>query len=241
MSPEIDWARVVAVWAAGGRTPATIGVYLYWARRFVAHCRALRRDPIAELTLTAARRVMMLDPPRRTGGTFGHTPLIAARALGCALAALGFSVPKWTGERPVRRRPALIERFLEHRSRYRGIVERTRQLDGRYAPAFIKFLVSRRRTVRTMRIVDIDAFVISCAKTLRAKTVAGICSALRSFLRYLHMVGASKVNLALHVASPRVRAIEAPLEPYRGAPFVESSARSTPRPPLACATRRSSS
>jgi integrase/recombinase XerD len=64
--------------------------------------------------------------------------------------------------------------------------------------------------VRTIRIVDIDAFVISRSKRLTAKTVAGLCSALRTFLRYLHMVGLVRRDLAMHVAAPRLRSMDRP-------------------------------
>lgn len=210
MSPTIDWSRISALWAASGRTPDTIAVYLYWARRFDEHCRARGRDPVAHLTLESVRQIARADGPRRRGSALGRMPLVATRALSCALAALGYSVPKWSSSRPPIRQIPLIERYVQHRSRYRGVVLKTSDFNARCATAFVSFLATRGRTVRTIRIVDIDAFVISQSKTFTAKTVAGICSALRAFLRYLHMVGVAEVDFATHVASPRVRAVDRP-------------------------------
>jgi integrase/recombinase XerD len=137
-------------------------------------------------------------------------PFTAARALSCALAALGYAVPTWSASRPEVRPTPLVERYLQHRLQYRGIARRTHRFESQCATTLLGFLTACGRTVRTIRIVDIDAFVISRSKMFTAKTVAGICSALRAFLRYLHMVGLTAVDLAAHVASPRVRSVDRP-------------------------------
>jgi site-specific recombinase XerD len=97
-----------------------------------------------------------------------------------------------------------------HRLRYRGVAQRTLHFDAQCATTFLKFLATRRRTVQTTRIVDIDAFVISRSKTLTVKTIAGICSALRAFLRYLHMIGLIGTDLSVHVAAPMLRSVDRP-------------------------------
>lgn len=209
VTATIDWGRVAALWAAAGRTQNTVAMYLYWARRFEKYCQAQDLDPIEHLTLDAVRRINKADPPRRRGATFGRTPIVAVRALACALAALGHVVPPWSGRRLIRW-PPLIERYLEHRSRYRGVAAKTRGFNGKCAAAFMKFIATRRRTVRTVRIVDIDAFVISRTRMFTTKTVAGVCRALRSFLRYLHVAGLIKADLAVHVMSPRLRTLDRP-------------------------------
>jgi integrase/recombinase XerD len=212
MSQTFDWARVTALWEKSGRTPATIAVYLYWTRRFDAHCRALGHDPIAYLTLKHVRRVVAGYQSRRKGSSkSGNVPFTAVRALSCALAALGYSVPEWAPASPVPRQIVLVERYLRYRLRHRGIKKKTIRFNGQCAMEFIRFVRRRRRTMRTIRIVDIDAFVMSRSKMFTAKTVAGICSALRTFLRYLHMVGLIAVDLAVHVASPVVRSVDRPV------------------------------
>lgn len=210
MSSTIDWRRVAASWKAGGRTPATIEVYLYWARRFVAQCRTRGLEPVQHLTVAGVRRIVESEGPRRPGASLPRIAVTAVRALSCALAALGQAVPTWCTRRPEARRTALIERYLQHRARYRGVVKKTLEFNAQCATAFLGFVAARRRTLGTVRIIDVDAFVISRAKLFAAKTVAGICSALRAFLRYLHMVGVIDVQLATHVASPRVRSVDSP-------------------------------
>jgi integrase/recombinase XerD len=210
MSHAIDWKQVAALWKRSERTEGTIGVYLYWARRFDSHCQAKGIDTVASLTLKDVRRMMATYSQRRKGARLGRLPLVATRALGCALRALGYDVPEWVRVRSPPRRIALIESYIEHELRHRGIAERTSRFDAECARVFLEFVRRRRRTVRTIRITDIDAFVISRCKLYVAKTVARICSALRSFLRYLHLTGLTSIDLTVHVASPVVRSVDSP-------------------------------
>jgi integrase/recombinase XerD len=211
MSSEIDWDRVASLWSASGRTAGTVAVYLRAARRFVAHCRRRRRDPIAHLTLAGVTRAAgeyNRHPDAR--GDPGRAPRIAARALSCAPAAIGHALPQWS---PPRRAPVhapLIRRFLEHRRRYRGVAEVTLRRDAQLATTFVAFLARRGRRIRSVRIVDVDAFVESNAIRFKAKTVAGICSGLRAFLRYLQMAGLMTADLAALVIAPQVRAVDRP-------------------------------
>jgi len=210
MSPSIDWAPVAAIWAASGRTPATISKYLYWARRFDAYCRTRGWDPISRLTSRDARRIGDAYPRCRVGSERGNSPVVPVRALSCALAALGHSVPPWSATRAEPRLAPLVERYVRHRLRYRGVTAKASRFDARCAAAFIGYLARRGRTVRTLRILDIDDFVIANSKRLAPKSLAAICSSLRAFLRYVHLAGVAEVDLAAHVASPRVRAADAP-------------------------------
>lgn len=211
MVATIDWGRVTKLWAASGRTPLTIGTYLYWARRFEAHSRASGRDPIARLTVEDVRRFAKTIGLRRSAGS-GREPVVegAARALSYALAALGHSVPTWSSARPAPRLIPSVERYIQHRLRHRGISKRTSRIDALCVTTFMRFLTTRRRNLRTIRIVDIDAFVLSRSKVFAANTLAGMCSTLRAFLRYLHLIGVTETDFATHVAAPRVRAADRP-------------------------------
>lgn len=208
---EIDWNRVALLWSASGRTAGTVAVYLQAARRFVGHCRRRRRDPIAQLTRTGVNRAAGEYPRRRDArGDPGRFPRIAGRALSCALTAMGYALPQWS---PPRQEPVhgpLIRRFLEHRRRYRGVAAVTLRHEAKWATTFMAFLAQRGRRVRSVRIDDVDAFVESIALRFKAKTVAGICSALRAFLRYLQMVGHTTADLASLVIAPQVRAVDRP-------------------------------
>jgi len=56
----------------------------------------------------------------------------------------------------------------------------------------------------------IDQFILEVSSGLAAKTVAGICSALRSFLRFLHATGSTPNDLAASVLMPLVRRAQPP-------------------------------
>jgi integrase/recombinase XerD len=211
MWSTVDWDRVVSLWRASGRSRGTVAVYLQAARRFVQHCRRRRRDPIAHLTRDGVRRAAR-EYSRRRGahGDPARPACIAARALSCALIALGRAVPPWSTPWPAPARTPLVTRFLEHRERYRGVVTTTLRREGQCATTFMTFVTRRGRRVRGIRVVDVDAFVSSIAGRYKAKTVAGLCSALRAFLRYLHVAGLATTDLSALVVAPRVRAIDRP-------------------------------
>jgi integrase len=59
-------------------------------------------------------------------------------------------------------------------------------------------------------LADTDAFVASLLDDLGRKTVAGMCSSLRSFLRFLHATGRLPHDLASSVIGPQVRSADRP-------------------------------
>jgi site-specific recombinase XerD len=67
----------------------------------------------------------------------------------------------------------------------------------------LKWLRRRRLPLRSLTSRQIDAFVLDLSSRLAAKTVAGICSALRSLLRFLHATGATSKDMAACVLMPR--------------------------------------
>jgi integrase/recombinase XerD len=211
MSSTIDWDQVASLWLASGRSRGTVAVYLQAARRFVRHCQRRSRDPVAHLTRDKVRRAAR-EYSRRRGarGDPARPACIAARALSCALTVLGRAVPQWSTPPPAAAYAPLVTRFLEHRQHYRGIATKTLRREGQCATTFLAFLSRRGRSVRGLRVVDVDAFVGSMAGRYKAKTVAGICSALRAFLRYLQVVGLATTDFSALVVAPRVRAVDRP-------------------------------
>jgi site-specific recombinase XerD len=128
----------------------------------------------------------------------------------CALAALGVQVPKWSPSRPDPDRPPVVAGFVGHRLRYRGVTEKTARLEAWHITIFLKFLASRRRNARTVRLADVDAYLLARSKTWSLKTVAGACNALRAFLRYLYMVQLLRADLSAHVVRPKIRTVDRP-------------------------------
>lgn len=209
MSSWIDWTRVEALWKASGRTSSTRTAYLYAGRRFERECRKRGRDTIAHLT--RQRAFALADAcGLKAEGSSRPQFVGAARALSCALAALGVLVPEWSRARRGPLRPRIVERFVQHRLRYRGVTETTARLEAGHVALFLKFLDAPRRNARTVRLDDVDAFVLVRSKTWSLKTIAIACNALRAFLRYLFMVRLLRADLSVHVARPKIRSVDRP-------------------------------
>lgn len=209
---SIDWKGVVGIWRRSGRTPGTIALYTYWARRYVDHCSAHGKAPVACLRRRDVEQVVARGKSGygRRGWGGGRIGVVATRALSCALVALGHEVPGWEDLPSARRLAPVLRDFVEHRVRYRGIAASTVPGEVAYATSFIKFLRDRGRRVRAVRLVDVDAFILKCASHWTPKTVAGVCSALRAFLRFLHASGRLRFDLASSVVAPRVRSLDRP-------------------------------
>jgi site-specific recombinase XerD len=125
---------------------------------------------------------------------------------------MGAQVPTWRGPSP-RSTPTLsviVRGFVEYRLRHRGVAKQTTWIDARVASAFLGLLRSRGRRVADTRVVDLDDFVLKLAAKLAPRTVAGDCSTLRAFLRYLHATGRLPADLAACVAAPRIRRLDRP-------------------------------
>lgn len=208
--------EVIDVWRSGGLTWGTIAVYLGWVRRWRAHWRTRGRcaDDVRRLTLAAVRRfVSTLVGPRlhhRVGAASRAAARNSLHAWSSALQKLGVAVPCWRPVRPPKQLPELLQSYVEHRRSHRGVAPRTIRHDVDVASAFLEILRARRRTIATMRIADIDAFVDGLLDRLAAVTVADRCSSLRAFLRFLRATGRLRQDFATAVVGPRVRVAARP-------------------------------
>ncbi|HEX7273209.1 MAG TPA: tyrosine-type recombinase/integrase [Casimicrobiaceae bacterium] len=204
--------RVVELWRCSGRTPKTVQQYLQWVRRFRAAFvdRAevdgpmLTRDRV-DAFAAAYSRARRSDPDiaRRCAR---H----ALRAWACALGSLGFAVPPWVPPPGPRALSPMLTRFVEYRLKHGGVAPATARSEPRYVANFLAFLRKRGRRPDAVRIVDIDEFVAACSSRMTRKTVAGICSALRAFLRFRFAVGRLRHDLAPSVVAPRIRSADRP-------------------------------
>jgi integrase/recombinase XerD len=208
MGLQIDWERVAALWAGSGHHPTTIAKNMYWARRFVDYCASRNRDPTADLTRSRATQIFARTRRRHRrhrGAT--HSALSAIHALSCALASLGHTVPAWVAPRQVADSVSapLLREFVAYRQKHGGIARSTAKSDVYCATQFLGFLQSRGRRIRQVRVVDIDAFIATCAAHWALSSVRGAASSLRGFLRFLHATARIRQDLAAHVATPRLR------------------------------------
>lgn len=191
-----------SIWRASGRTSATIDVYSTWARRFVDYCLGKGLDPIAHLTQEFAERFRVEGCQRRKFlrrrrlKPVVRLAIVAPRALSCALGALGHTVPQWRPPPAPPRVSPLVRAFVAYRVKHRGIAKTTIRADVAIASKFLSFLRVHGRSPASMRVNEIDGFVLGLASKCTRKTVAGNCSTLRAFLRFLHLSGRVHADLA---------------------------------------------
>lgn len=200
---------VIEVWRAGGLQWSTIAVYLGWVRRWRAHCGARRIDELQHLTLPGVATYTSTLIGRRKGRLVGPACReVVANSLhgwSCALQKLGEVVPVWRRSPLAPGLPPLLETYAEHRRAHRGVAPGTIRHDVSVASGFLASLRARHRSISTMRIADIDAFVDSALDRFAPATVSDRCSSLRAFLRFLRSTGRLRRDLADIVVGPRVR------------------------------------
>jgi len=84
--------------------------------------------------------------------------------------------------------------------------------------AFDRYRRRRRAADKPIRLSEIDAYVVTCRRRFARKTVASICSTLRSYLRFLYATGAMDTDLAASVMAPIIRTAE---RPHRALPWAD--------------------
>lgn len=195
-------------WRTNGLKQGSIALYVRWVRRFQT-CSAqgsavadqrLTRDSVVDFVHRYARQ----QGPH--SGATGSSARVALHAWSMALAALGYEVPAWAPTVPPSgpRDPLLIE-FAEHQRRHRGIAECSIATQLNHTAAYLAFLRRRHRPIDRTQLRDVDAFVVLSRERLAPVTVAGICSSLRAFLRFLHATSRLHSDLAASVAAPIIR------------------------------------
>jgi integrase/recombinase XerD len=206
--------QVVHAWREAGLGNGTIAVYLCSVRQFRAYCHKEGTDEIGRLTradvMAYARSYVGSRRGRRVKEWSRHTARNALHAWSCALQTLGVRVPPWPSVSAPRRWPALVDAYGEYRRSHRGVAAATLERDMKLASDFLEALRSRSRSIAAMQITDIDSFVERLLVRLSRRTVAGLCSSLRSFLRFLRATGRVQRDLAPLVVGPRFRHDERP-------------------------------
>jgi site-specific recombinase XerD len=70
---------------------------------------------------------------------------------------------------------------------------------------FLRWLTRHRLRLASITTVHLDRYVFELSSRLAPKTVAGICSVLRSLLRFLHATGATAKDMSAGLLMPRLR------------------------------------
>jgi len=132
------------------------------------------------------------------------------------LAALGRQVPAWV---PPKTGPfdEILVPYRGFRRRWRGVMESSLRPECDAATRFMKWMRRRRQSLRSITHRHLDRFVLDLSSRLATRTVAGICSGLRSFLRFLYSTGVTSKEMAGSVLMPRLRRCSQPprVRPWR--------------------------
>ena len=201
--------EVIRVWRKNRciSEPA-IAVYRQWIPRFMDYCNSKRLNWRTELTVAGVMRFSKwyarsrdIDVERAL-----HSARSALRAWSDGLQRLGETLPPWrpTTEPSQSQLPFLRE-FAAYMREHRGSPESTIHKKITHTEGLLEFLRHRRRRVVDLRLSDLDAYVVKCAKRYAPVTVCDVCSTLRSFTRFLRASGRIPVDLAPSVLSPVVR------------------------------------
>lgn len=209
---DSTFSEVERVWRENRcLTERTIAAYRSCAKEFVEYCRERHLQPRMELTWMGATRFIGREEWKDLGAESLKNRRTALHRWAEALQVLGESLPPWRPGvriRPGRAMPkcsALLEEYAEHMRRFRGTSARTVKVQRFHLEHLLAFLRRRRRSVRQIRLIDVDALMSERSRRWSLRTLADLCVALRGFLRFLHLTGRLKVDLSRGVLSPQTR------------------------------------
>jgi site-specific recombinase XerD len=209
-------AEVVGVWRADRcLADSTARSYLDWIKRFRAYCGERRLDERTELTLEGSRRFIAWYARRRgldpgAGGSCSNASA-ALLSLSRAYQVLCLDPPLWTAA--AARRPAaspLLRAFEAHLLDQRGNAQSTVRLMLTQVAQLLIYLSERGVRWRTMKLTDVDAFLVACSGCYARATTANIACSVRAFMRFLLATGRSKTDLSASVVAPVLRKHEQP-------------------------------
>ncbi len=204
-------ARVIEIWRGNGRRESTIAVYLRWVREYeklLASCDApdlqLTRQGVATFAraYSEARGIDKINAER--------CARFALKAWSFGLRMAGYSVPEWETKPQRARLPLVLAEYKDFRWRHAGVAQSTIRRDLALLPAFLRHVRYPTRSLEDLLLKDIDDFVTEAGIRWSRKTVARLCTTLRTFLRFLHHRGYLSHDLASSVTAPVVRAAERP-------------------------------
>jgi integrase/recombinase XerD len=200
--------EVIEFWRRNGLKPGTAAVYGHWIRAFRKYCRQRKLKELHELTLAGSRRFASYytrhHQMRRPAALEWARDALHAWSHG--LGASGFNVPVWKPSFPPQLAPVpLVRQFIDYRRRHAGRSVSTLRQDQRTSLELLEFLRSRNRTCRTVRLPDIDAFALKLRRRMGVIALARQLTSARAFLRFLHVSGRLRFDLAASVVKPSLK------------------------------------
>jgi len=195
--------------------------YEHWIRRFARYCEVNSFDQRSELTESGVARFARWwrSHGSRRRGQLKHaiaSSHTALHAWACALTTLGERLPAWRSES--RAIDLKFRQFADYLFGVRGNRPSSIHLMVAQLTALDVYRRSRGTAAKPLCLPEIDEYVVDCSRRYARSTVGGICSAIRTYLRFLHVTGVSDLDLAKSVLGPTVRFAE---RPYRTLPWVD--------------------
>jgi integrase/recombinase XerD len=187
--------------------------YLRWIKWFRFYVARHGLDERTELTLEGAHRFALwyvqhrhLNPKR-----LDNKARTALHALSRVYQMMELNPPTWHVPRPPSP-PAsrVLQEYADHLLHHRGNPAATVQKKLDHVERLLEHLAENSKTWLTMGLVDIDNFLMKCARRLSHSTVADIAGCVRSFSRFLLASGRISIALADSVISPAQRRFERP-------------------------------
>ncbi len=206
-------ALVAGVWHDTGLTNSTIRHHLKCVDRYRSHCCRLGVNEVSRLTRCSVDRFARAYARRRGRDVAQcvEEARSSVHAWAKAVAVLGLPVPDWF--QPKRRGPIdeALARYCEFGRKWRGVKDTTLHRECEVIGQFLRWLRHRRRPLSSITLATIDGFLVDVAKTSTPVTLIGVCSRLRSFLRFLHATHVIPIDLAPSVLAPLGRRHARPL------------------------------
>ena len=201
--------QVADIWRGNGRLASTIRVYLSWVRRFE------RDHPEGtDLTCAVVEAFANRYAHERGVGLAGTiaSARIALRAWSRGLRRGGVPVPEWAPPPVAPEVRPLLADYREFRSHHAGVAASTVASDLRLLSEFLDAVVPGHSGTSELSLTlkQIDDYVTTARSRWSRRTTARFCTALRSFLRFVHHRGYAAHDLARSVAAPVVRLGERP-------------------------------
>lgn len=191
---------------------STAQQYLQWIVRFRCYCRERGLEEADQLTHDGARRFQAwYAHSRKISITHLGLAISSMRSLRHVYEALSLPVPPW---KPVERRAppatAVLRDYAAHLGQQRGNPEGTIHKKIEHVGKLLEHLGRCGKSWHRLSLLDVDAFLIECARRYARSTTSDIASTVRSFARFLLVSGRIRADLADAVISPVQRKFERP-------------------------------
>ena len=106
--------------------------------------------------------------------------------------------------------PVILLNYLNFLRKHRGVVEQTIKDHHRHVSRFLVHagMEGQIEELRTLSVEQVDRFFVETTKQLKRTSLSHICSAIRGFLKYLHMTEVLPRDLSTQVMTPRLYSLE---------------------------------